>query len=204
MDLSKPIDTAHWLACSPAEHERASRFRFERDARRYRAAHATMRQLLSGALHQAAADLQWRVDEHGKPQLTGHPGWHFNLSHSADWALLALSHGAAVGVDLECCEAITDTKSLMTQHFTAGERATWDAAPQRERTALFYRIWSRKEACLKAAGCGLSTPPHLLDVGGEPQARLVQVPTQNAHLQVTVQSLPLPVQAMAAVAIVQG
>lgn len=204
MDLSKPIDTAHWLACSPAEQERASRFRFERDAQRYRAAHATMRQLLSAALHQAAADLHWCVDQHGKPRLTDHPGWHFNLSHSADWALLALSQGAAVGVDLEWCKTLGEADALMAQHFTAGERAACEAAPQRERTALFYRIWSRKEACLKAAGCGLSTPPHLVDVGGEPQARLVQVPTQDTHIQVTVQSLTLPVQAMAAVAIVQG
>lgn len=202
IDLSEPPPADHWCACSQTEHELAGRFRFERDARRYRAAHAAMRQLLSEALHQAAADVQWDIGTHGKPHLTGHPGWHFNLSHSADWALLALHHGAPVGVDLEWCQpSIAAADALMAQHFTAPEREACEQAPQSERTALFYRVWSRKEACLKAVGCDLSTPLHLVEAGSEAGTCLVNVPLEGRHVQVCVQSLDLPVQAMAAVAV---
>lgn len=207
IDLSHEPAASDWLQCDAQEQARAQRFYFERDARRYRAAHAAMRQLLSHELKQPAADLSWRIDAYGKPHLQGHPGWHSNLSHSADWALLGLHHGAAIGVDLEWCKDIADAPALAAQHFTADEQAALAGADPAVRTTLFYRIWSRKEACLKAAGCGLSTPPCSVAAGAEAQARQVAftIPDEPGHVvNMTVQSIKLPVPAMAAVAIMQA
>ncbi|MDO9238097.1 MAG: 4'-phosphopantetheinyl transferase superfamily protein [Aquabacterium sp.] len=211
IDLSQEPSQADWLVCSKDEQDRASRFRFDRDARRYRAAHAGMRQLLAAALQQDAQSIAWQVGAHGKPHLMGHPGWHFNLSHSADWALLGLSNEAPIGVDLEWGKAPLSIDAIALQHFTAHEQASLAALPRppdsnepnRDRADLFYQIWSRKEACLKAAGCGLSVEPNSFEVGVTSQAEdtLVTVDGQPWHM--TVQSLCLPIQASAALALLR-
>jgi 4'-phosphopantetheinyl transferase len=159
MDLRHPIEDVHWQACSEAEHVRASRFRFERDASRYRAAHAQLRGLLSAALNSPAASIRWREGAHGKPHLLGHPGWHFNLSHSGDWGLLGLSRLGPIGVDIECHKAVTDLDLLVGQNFSDEEQAAWRRCPATERETFFYRTWVRKEASLKALGCGLTLEP---------------------------------------------
>lgn len=163
INLAAPLDAQAWLACSPPEHARASRFRFERDARRYRAAHAAMRPLLAQALGVEASSVQWREGPHGKPHLLGHPGWHFNLSHSGDWALLGLSQGRPIGVDIECPQRTMDLSDLAGAHFTAAEQAALTGLPSDQQLCAFLRTWSRKEACLKALGTGLSVAPHEVD-----------------------------------------
>lgn len=219
IDLSAEPAPGTWQACSPAEHERAARFRFALHGRRYRAAHAAMRVILSRELGIAASALQWREGSHGKPHLdldthrdapqglpsssssTSSP-WHFNLSHSGDWALLGLSQRAPIGVDIECCEPIPDVQDLAQHHFTALEQqAVAQQATTPLQEAMFYRIWSRKEACLKALGSGLSIAPQCFEAGTLADAQHTAIPLDTGICRMTVCSVALPVNAMAAVAV---
>jgi 4'-phosphopantetheinyl transferase len=83
---------------SADERARAGQFMFDRDRRRYIAARARLRIILARYVGQAPAALQFHYGPHGKPALDGIS---FNLSHSADLALLAVSRGTVVGVDIE-------------------------------------------------------------------------------------------------------
>jgi 4'-phosphopantetheinyl transferase len=162
-DLRQPIDAQHWQACDAEEHARAGRFHFQRDAARYRASHAHMRRVLGRELGAPPDALRWRQGTYGKPHLLGHEGWHVNLSHSGDWALLGMSHGRRIGVDIECHKPSMEISSMARHHFSEEEQRALDECPHAEREALFYRVWVCKEACLKALGCGLMLEPRHID-----------------------------------------
>ena len=103
--------------------------------------------------------------EDGKPFLAGLPGFHFNLSHSGDYIACAFSE-EEVGLDLqEHSRPHTSVVRIARRFFTAAEYEAILALPSGEsvtspdnspcRLALFYRLWSIKEAYLKYLGCGL-------------------------------------------------
>lgn len=163
IDLRQPVNQGAWLACSPQEHDRASRFRFERDASRYRAAHAGMRQLLSQELGLPANQIALAQGPHGKPHLVDHRQCHFNLSHSGDWALLGMSRTHPIGVDIErhadMSRTLPDMASLTKQVFSDDEQHAFQLLPKADQSTAFYRTWACKEACLKALGSGLTVEP---------------------------------------------
>ena len=116
-----------------------------------------VRATLGAALAVQPAALPITRDAHGKPRLGGALcDWHFNLSHSGGWALLALAHGVAVGVDLELPRPRQRFMALAQRHFSAGEVAALWACPEPERLHMFYALWTAKEAVLKAAGVGIA------------------------------------------------
>jgi len=120
-------------ALSPDERERAARFRFEEHRRRWIAAHVALREILS----KYTSDVQFVIGENGKPSLAN-GAVHFNLSHSGDLAVIAVSDHE-IGVDVEQIRDGFDYESIMP-------------AANRDE---FFRAWTRKEACLKARGLGL-------------------------------------------------
>ena len=192
-----------WL--DAVEHARAARFVYEIRRRRYLAAHVALRSLLGAALGQAPHALRIEPDANDKPRLVGHAGWQFNLSDSDDWALVGLQQGAPIGVDVEVRRTLDDARALALRLYTAPEReAVFDAAEGPEREAAFLRVWTRKEACLKAVGLGLRLAPSSFEAGaqdGEAVARLV---TPDGPVDVQVVSLPTGIDAFAAVARVIG
>ncbi len=161
-----------------AEQARAQRFMHEVHRRRYVAAHAALRTLLADATGEAASRLQFRDDAHGKPQLTHPPGWQFNLSHSEEVALVGVQRGAApIGVDIEVIRPVDEALALAQRHYTPAEQAAVVAAADGvARQVAFLRVWTRKEACLKAVGLGLRLAPSSFEAGaceGPLQARLL-------------------------------
>jgi 4'-phosphopantetheinyl transferase len=124
--LDAPVDELHSLL-NPAERERAARFRFERDRRRYVVARGRLRELIGARLGRRPEALQFDYGRKGKPRLSDR-ALHFNLSHSDDVALYAFSSGCDIGVDIE--------------------------AIHEEPLAFLYR-WTRTEALAKALGEGL-------------------------------------------------
>jgi 4'-phosphopantetheinyl transferase len=160
-----------------------------------------MRQTLAEALKVPADAIHWETGAHGKPHLQGFPGWHFNLSDSGDWALLALNQGVPIGVDLECHKDHLDTRSLAANHFSQAEQVALREAPSLVQTEMFLRIWSRKEACLKALGSGLSVAPESFEAGADEAELSTQVPVNGQACRMSVWSLDLPVNAQGAVAL---
>jgi len=157
VDLSaaQPDDDVGIL--SPLEQARAARFRMPDDRRRYRAAHAQVRRLLAGKLGCDAAQIRFAVNDGGKPWVRDAGDLHFSLSYAGDHALVGISTAGAIGVDVERLRPIDDAVDLARTHFSACEMATVERTPPgpaRDRT--FLQGWTRKEACVKAIGTGLS------------------------------------------------
>ena len=103
---------------------------------------------LPGELGMAA---EFELGANGKPLLKGAAAeWGFNLTHAGEWAVAALVRGKDVGVDLETMDRRADVEGIARKVFSESEREL-AAAGGRE---AFFALWSRKEALMKALGCG--------------------------------------------------
>ena len=146
-------------AClSPDETTRARRFHFEVHRRRFTVARGALRHLLGAYLRRSPESLVFRYGHRGKPELPEAPELSFNLSHSEERALLAVSHVAALGVDIERLRPMDDMEAIARRFFSPPEHAALMALAPGERVAGFFRCWTRKEAYLKAVGEGLAIP----------------------------------------------
>ena len=103
---------------------------------------------------------------HGKPYLArSHcTDLHFNLSHSGDAVLCALTSGPEIGVDIEATVLSDNLLNVASHFFAPDECAALAARRGSDRAAFFYRLWTRKEAYLKARGKGLSHPLNMFSV----------------------------------------
>jgi 4'-phosphopantetheinyl transferase len=144
---------------SADEAERAERFMFDRDRRRYLVAHMALHGILKRYLPSAPATLRFEIGTNGKPRLPNAlaaSGVRFNLSHSNEMALLAVTHGREIGVDIEYVKEQFEFQEIAEKFFTAREVAAMrSVVPQLQRQA-FFKCWTSKEAFLKAKGTGLS------------------------------------------------
>lgn len=161
-DLSQEPDDRSLAWLSAEEHARAEQYRFPRDARRYRAAHVALRRLLGKRLDRPPASLVIDRSVDGKPALADHPDLCFSLSYAGDIALIALGPCGEIGVDIEAIRAVPDHAALARDYFTPSEQAALMAARE-DRDQLFLLGWTRKEACLKAAGFGLRHSPAAIE-----------------------------------------
>lgn len=156
---------------APDEQQRASRFVFEADARRYRAAHGLLRRVLGHYLDAPAASLRFEQGPAGKPHLAGAhagSGLHFSLSHSGSHGLLGVACHA-IGVDIEQVRPIADLRAVAESNFAASELCTLFALPASLQFDGFFACWTRKEAVIKALGGGLSIPLAEFDVSVDPR-----------------------------------
>lgn len=159
---------------STEEHERAERFTFERDRRRFVVAHAALRAIVGAHLKEPASRVRFTIQPHGKPRLAGDNAVNvvrFNVSHSAELALIAVVRDREVGVDVERIRSFVDLDDIAFRHFSAAERQTLRRAASDLRLALFFRYWTLKEAYVKAQGLGLHRALDAVDVsaaGEEP------------------------------------
>lgn len=168
---------------SPQELRRAERFRFERDRRRFVCARGILRLLLGERLGIKPAEIAFAQTRSGKPCLAdGAASIHFNLSHSGERALYAISRACEPGVDIEYLNRDIDYTGLAGRFFAQRECAALQRIPESGRKRAFLAGWTRKEAVIKAIGDGLSLPldrfevtlapdaaPRLLDSAAVPQ-----------------------------------
>jgi phosphopantetheinyl transferase len=139
------------------EQRRAARFHHEADRRRFLLGRAAIRRLGAAFAGVATRDIIIREGEFGKPCFEG-IDLHFNLSHSGDAVVLAWSDAQAVGIDTEALnrESPHALREISRANFSAVELQAVEAATESELAALFFGIWTRKEAVLKAEGCGIT------------------------------------------------
>ena len=146
---------------SGEERARAGRFQRPADRARSLAARASLRELLSRYVGAAPAALRFTAGPHGKPELepgiaAGAP--RFNLAHSGRLVLLAFA-ACDVGVDVEQLRDDVEIEGLARRFFAPEEIAAIHRATRGVRQVeTFFRIWTRKEAFLKAHGAGLAAP----------------------------------------------
>ena len=148
---------AQWL--DEEEQHRAARLVREGDRQRYVLAHGGLRAVLSRYLGIGPDVLKICRSEAGKPSLTrelrGQPAITFNMSHAHGRALIAVSKGQEVGVDLERVRSDVEVAKLSERYFAPSEHAVIIQSTQEQRAARFFRYWVAKEAVLKAQGIGL-------------------------------------------------
>lgn len=121
--------------------------------RRRAAANDALRQILAVHLPEGA-EVELVQGEHGKPRLA-RGGLEFNLSHSGEIALVAVSAEHPVGVDIEEVRPDRDPVALAERALAAEDvEAVREAAPI-DRSAVFHQRWARHEARLKCLGVGI-------------------------------------------------
>jgi len=155
---------------SADECQRAARFHFPEGSNHYIVAHGSLREILSRYLHCEPSQLNFSTNEYGKPELEDYQ-LEFNLSHSGDFALVAVSQNCKVGVDVERHRPDLEHEKIANRFFSPNEINELMVLPPDLRTTGFFNCWSRKEAYIKAQGLGLSLPLDSFDVSlapGEP------------------------------------
>jgi 4'-phosphopantetheinyl transferase len=155
LDPARHLDEA-WRCLSDEEAERAAQFVKETDRARYVLAHAMLRTLLARRLAAAPAEIAFATGPNGKPRLTG-PGAElaFNLSYGDGMVALAFAR-RPVGVDVEALRDGLAFSEIGRRFFQSDELHYLESGTGLEVRNRFFRLWTRKEAVLKALGVGLS------------------------------------------------
>lgn len=177
-----PVDTPSLARfgglLSAAESAHAARFHRRADRERFAVGRGALRALLGRALGIDPRAVQLTRDASGRPQLvrgaapatsqpasSGAPAaLDFNISHAGRVVAIALSHGARVGVDVEQVRSLHDLASIAALACGPAELGWLQALPRDARSGALIELWTAKEACLKAAGCGLATEPSRVEV----------------------------------------
>lgn len=179
--LSRSLDLIDVLRehLDHGERTRADRFLHAADRSRSILGRGLARVALGGVMGVAPARLEFSANEHGKPEVLGGPP--FNVSHSGDVVLVALASAGRIGVDVELARDLRDLEALARGTFREEEVAAVVTTPPHLRKAAFYRVWTRKEALLKALGVGL-TALHSIEVSSDaegPPLRSIDMPGER-------------------------
>lgn len=145
---------SRYRALTPQEQERADRYHFEHSRQQLVISHFARDRILDR--HLGPEPRTFVKAQHGKPYIEG-CDLRFNLTHSHQMALLAVGP-VELGVDVEYIERKTPYEDLARRFFSAPEADEFMALPESRRKEVFFTIWTRKEAYIKAIGEGLSHP----------------------------------------------
>ena len=168
LDVPADVVAAARRLLSARERKRADRFVYDRHRRRYTVAQAHLRRVLGQLTGIPPETVRFHYEDKGKPFLPGGPS--FNQSHSEDRLMIAVAGLGRLGVDIEERRTVRLMLGIADKNFARDEAARLHAAPADERRRLFFRIWTRKEAFLKALGFGLTHPLRSFSVDPTPGA----------------------------------
>lgn len=145
----------------------ANKFKYEKDKSRYIIARSFLRKILSNILGINPLDIIISTNKFGKPVLDHkkYSNIKFNLSHSGDIIVYAFSLFNEVGIDIEILDSTINHLEIAKNCFSSEETLFLkNSKNQFEMTDKFFRIWTRKEALLKAVGTGLLPELKQIDV----------------------------------------
>ncbi|WP_446830188.1 4'-phosphopantetheinyl transferase family protein [Candidatus Foliamicus sp.] len=156
-NASREQEALGWLDAS--ELERRSRFVNPQSRRQFTLCRSALRAILCRKLGCDNEDLAFTVSSFGKPLaiVAGEPARiAFNVSHGGRHGLIAMAPGGRIGVDVEERSPDRNLKAYSDLLFTPRERIELERTEGSAKVELFYRLWTIKEALVKAAGDGLS------------------------------------------------
>jgi len=165
-----------WLSAD--ELAQARRLAREPLRRRFVMCRTTLRAILGRYLGRAPAELTFALGPYGKPYLNATRArgrLRFNVSHSDELALVAVSQRRELGVDLERVRPVDNIDDIVARSFTPAEQLAYHRTAPGDRLSAFYRYWTLKEAYLKACGIGLSRALAEIDVS-RAEDRLLRLP----------------------------
>lgn len=171
---------------SEDEVNRAKRFKFPLHQQRFIIARGLLRKILSLYTNIPAKDIRFIYGERGKPYISDNR-LQFNVSHSHDMAVYALTGPAEIGIDIEKIEP-EFKNSVAKRFFSEQEYQQLMDLPENKRTKAFYRIWARKEAIIKLIGQGLYVPLNNFSISSANQAESVSFVYQEKEYHYYFQS----------------
>ncbi|WP_116473673.1 4'-phosphopantetheinyl transferase family protein [Zobellella maritima] len=151
-NIKLPINASNWLSFD--EQARLARISHQQQAELFLMGRYLLRQLAGRRLGIPGEQLEIRVDHRGKPALVGQPLF-FNLSHSGSLLTLALDSHAKLGVDVETRRLSVSQAHRLARRYLHPDEQRWLMA-QRHPAHDFIRLWTAKEALVKAQGSGIA------------------------------------------------
>ena len=145
-----------WDSLADEEKARANRLFQPQDRRLFALTRAALRHLLSRTTQIPAKKILFSEGPNGKPYLSSGSGPYFNVSHSGGYALIGLSDHRPIGVDIEWMQPFADQTAVARSFFSPAEYQALTELSEALRPAAFYKIWTCKEAVLKALGVGIT------------------------------------------------
>ena len=166
----------YWRILDEAEQTHAGKLKNTLLHKRYVEIHGRLRNLLAQMLNQRPEEIRIKIGEHGKPYLADHPELVFNLSHSADRLIIAVSWLCQLGVDIEIGKQRINLSGLVDKCFAEEEATYWNKLPENQKKTGFYRFWTRKEAFVKATGYGIALGLNHCVINPENPTEFLRVP----------------------------
>ena len=139
----------------PAIQQDILRFRQEKDRHRKLISSLLLRFFVRNFLNLSKYCVS--KNKFGKPYLQDYPDFHFNLSHSGNWVIGAVSD-TPLGVDVEKVSTFHDYMGIAKRFYSEKEYSFLLGHDEKSRIEIFYDIWTKKESLIKAVGDGLSIP----------------------------------------------
>lgn len=172
------VSPRHSTILSSEERQRAGQFRFDRDRNLFIASRHCVRVLAGALLGVLPENVEFVYGPQGKPELNpavNVQDIRFNISHTNGMALVALTFGRVLGVDIERIDRSVNVIEIAERFFSKREFEVLSSMPEVERHLGFLRCWTRKEAFIKAMGGGLSIPLNKFHVSLNDQACLKEI-----------------------------
>jgi 4'-phosphopantetheinyl transferase len=175
-DSALDVDKLHMEILSQDEKKRVSRLRSAKDKMRFIVSRSLLRKSLSHYLDASPSEVRFIYNKYGKPNID--PEYHqenirFNLSHSENLALYAITQNREIGIDVEYIRKVDKADKIVKRFFSKEEGEFYYSQPDRKKNWAFFTLWTRKEAYSKARGMGIGLPTKEFD--------LQLVPTEVGH-----------------------
>jgi len=182
-DLKLLSDDINYFYSILSEDEclRADKLKVEEKKQQYIIARGCLRQRLSLLTNIEPEDFVFKTLEHGKPVLNCDDRFvdiTFNISHSHDLALIAISQKQNIGIDIEKINHESDHQALVTRFFSETEQSEFQTIEEINKAKAFCACWTRKEAFIKAIGDGITYGLDTFDVTVDPD---IQTPNIKLH-----------------------
>lgn len=147
--------------------------------------------ILGGYLGMKPADIALTANAYGKPSVSNAiEPIAFNMSHSDNLAILAITPAQTIGVDIEALRVDIDFTATVQTFFSTTEQTAFTGIYPEDRLPIFYNLWTRKEALTKAVGLGMSMEFNSFSISMTTTPEVVALPDERfSSLRVT--SLPV-------------
>lgn len=177
LDVADGLVSRLHTVLDQTEQQKALLLKFPAARNRFIVVRAMLRQTLASYLAVDPASLRFETGTFGKPQLAC-GSLHFNLSHTADHLLIAVANFPDVGIDIERVNPRDKLDALAKRVFSDRELLLWRQLSSEQQLIGFYRLWTKKEAFVKAVGRGIALGMELCEFALEPGGQVTAIPAE--------------------------
>ncbi|MDJ0660069.1 MAG: 4'-phosphopantetheinyl transferase superfamily protein [Crocosphaera sp.] len=167
-----------------AERNKAQRFRFEKHQKRFTIARSSLKHILSLYLSISPQEIEFEYNDYGKPQLLeqiNNINLQFNVSHSENIAIYGITCRYLIGVDVEYIRPMLEADNLAKRFFSEKEFEYIRELSPEEKDKGFFRLWTAKEAYLKAIGQGISGGLDKVEISIDEPIRFIKL-SESDHI----------------------